>query len=63
MQGGGGHYVGGAGSGPRGAAAAKGDYVTMVLRAADFERTDGGLGPRATDLAALGDVQVLRDDG
>jgi hypothetical protein len=56
-------YVCGACSMPAGAAAPHGDHLTMVLRAADFQSTDGGIGPAATDLAALGDVQVLRDGG
>ena len=53
------HYVCSACSVPYGAAAPEGDYITIVLRASNFENTDGGLGP-ATDLAPLGDVQVLR---
>ncbi|MFN2538197.1 MAG: hypothetical protein ABR549_08600 [Mycobacteriales bacterium] len=57
------HYVCGTCSVPAGASGPQGDYITIVLRASDFEGTDGGLGPRATDLAALGDVQVLRDNG
>jgi hypothetical protein len=56
------HYLCGACSVPYGGTAPKGDYVTIVLRASDFESTDGGLGPQATDLAALGEVKVLRDD-
>jgi hypothetical protein len=56
------HYICGACSMPRGATAPTGDYITVVLRASDFESTDGGLGPHATDLAALGDVQVLRGE-
>ena len=55
------HYGCGACRIPAGASPPQGDYITMVLRASDFESTDGGLGPRATDLSALGDVQVLRD--
>ena len=47
---------------PSGASAPRGKYITIVLRASDFESTDGGLGPSATDLTKLGDVQVLRDD-
>jgi hypothetical protein len=56
-------YICGACSMPSGASAPQGYYITMVLRASDFVSTDGGLGPRATDLSALGDVQVLRDHG
>jgi hypothetical protein len=56
------HYICGACSMPPGATGPKGDYITTVLRASDFESTDGGLGPHSTDLAALGDVQVLRDE-
>jgi hypothetical protein len=56
------HYICGACSMPPGATAPKGDYITMVLRASDFESTDGGLGPHSTDLAALGDVQGLRGE-
>jgi hypothetical protein len=55
------HYICGACSMPAGASAPQGDYLTMVLRASDFQSTDGGIGPHATDLSALGDVQVLRD--
>lgn len=57
------HYVCTACSMPAGARAPQGDYITMVLRASDFESTDGGIGPRATDLTGLGDVQVLRGAG
>ena len=44
---------------PYGATAPTGDYITIVLRASDFEGTDGGLGPK-TDLSAFGEVRVLR---
>jgi|GEM_PF-1880302 len=59
----GGHYVCQACPGPPGASAPTGDYLTMVLRATDFQTTDGGIGPSATNVAALGDVQVLRNIG
>jgi hypothetical protein len=55
------HYVCGLCSNP-GATVPKGDYITIVLRVSDYEDTDGGLESRATDLAAMGDVQVLRND-
>jgi hypothetical protein len=44
---------------PAGAQAPRGDFITIVLRASDFEGTDGGLGPK-TDLSAFGEVRVLR---
>jgi hypothetical protein len=47
---------------PAGASAPKGKYITIVLRASDYESTDGGLGPAPTDLSAFGHVEVLRDD-
>jgi hypothetical protein len=31
-----------------------------VLRVSDYEGTDFAIGPKATDLAALGQVDVLR---
>lgn len=57
------HYICGACSMPPGAKAPEGDYITMVLRASDYESTDGGMGPRAANLASMGDVEVLRNDG
>ena len=47
---------------PNGAGAPKGRYITLVLRASNFEYTDGGLGPEAIDLSAFGAVEVLRDN-
>lgn len=44
---------------PAGAQAPRGDVITIVLRASDFQATDGGLGPR-TELSAFGEVRVLR---
>ncbi len=55
------HYTCGACSVPAGAHAPSGDYLTLVLRASDLMGTDGGIGPKATDLSALGKVEVLRD--
>ena len=46
---------------PSGASPPGGRYITIVLRASDFESTDSGMGPSATDLSALGHVEVLRD--
>jgi hypothetical protein len=48
-------------SGPRGSVAPKGRYLTLVLRVSDYEGTDFAIAPKATDLAALGRVDVLRD--
>jgi hypothetical protein len=47
---------------PRRAAAPGGRFITLVLRASDFESTDSGIGPTATDLRPLGHVEVLRDE-
>jgi hypothetical protein len=47
---------------PFGATAPSGKYLTIVLRASDFQSTDSGIGPGATDLSKLGEVEVLRDD-
>jgi hypothetical protein len=54
------HYVCGLCSHPSGVKSPQGDYITLTLRASDFAGTDFGLSPRATDLAALGEVHVLR---
>lgn len=56
------HYLCDLCSVPYGAKAPQGDYITIVLRSSDFENTDSGLGSQATDLAALGEVKVLRGD-
>jgi hypothetical protein len=47
---------------PAGASSPSGKYLTLVLRAADYEGTDFGISPKPTDLAAFGHIQVLRDD-
>jgi hypothetical protein len=57
------HYTCDSCSRPSGASAPSGTYLTLVLRASDFQGTDFGMSPQPTDLAALGDVQVLRADG
>lgn len=48
---------------PFGGAAPRGDHITLVLRASDLVSTDAGIGPSGTDLAAFGEVLVLRQDG
>jgi hypothetical protein len=48
---------------PAGATSPEGRFMTLVLRVSDFEGTDFGMSPRATDLARYGEVEVLRDDG
>lgn len=47
---------------PAGASSPSGKYLTLVLRAADYEGTDFGISPKPTDLAAFGHIQVLRND-
>src|SRR4051812_19101107 len=47
---------------PFGASAPSGKFITLVLRASDFEGTDSGIGPSSTDLSAFGRVEVLRDE-
>ena len=47
---------------PPGMASPEGRFIKIVLRASDFEGTDGGLGPTATDLTRLGYVEILRDE-
>jgi hypothetical protein len=54
-------YLCGACSVPYGASAPTGKYLTLVLRASDYENTDFGMSPNATRLAAFGPVAVLRD--
>jgi hypothetical protein len=54
------HYVCGACSMPPGATAPRGDYLTMVLRASDWQGTDGGISPQPSDLRPLGDLAALR---
>jgi hypothetical protein len=39
---------------------AKGRYLYLVLRQADYVYTDGGMGPIRNDLSRLGDVALLR---
>jgi hypothetical protein len=50
-------------SGPPGAKTPTGRYLTLVLRASDFEGTGSGIGPNGSDLSRFGDVEVLRSDG
>ena len=40
--------------------APRGDYITLVLRASDWEGTDAGMAAQPSDLRKLGKVQVLR---
>jgi hypothetical protein len=47
---------------PPGASSPKGRFITLVLRASDYEGTDFGMSPTATDLAKFGEVEVLRDE-
>lgn len=47
---------------PPGASSPKGRFITVVLRAGDYESTGSGLGPTATDLTRFGEVEVLRDE-
>lgn len=55
-------YTCGACSVPDGAVAPTGHYITLVVKASDLTSTDSGLAESATDLAGLGDVQVLRQE-
>lgn len=44
---------------PPGASSPKGRFITVVLRASDYEGTDSGLGPTATDLARFGKTKYF----
>lgn len=47
---------------PAGAPAPTGRFLTLVLRASDYKSTDFGMLPNRTDLARLGQVELLRDE-
>lgn len=47
---------------PQGAEAPRGRYLTLVPTVDTYEGTSFGISPRPKDLAALGPVEVLRDE-
>jgi hypothetical protein len=54
-------FVCGLCSGPPGASAPRGRFVTIVLDATTFDRTDFGIAPERVDLARLGTVIRLHE--